>query len=127
VFYADNTGYNFLHGMNTEQLNLRRVLSANIKKKRAVLGITQEKLAEKAEISINMVNDIEGCRTWVSDKTLANLATALQTDIWRLFLPDSPAKDAMNTVSDFEFAHELINIKRNFDYEFENALKTKGF
>jgi transcriptional regulator with XRE-family HTH domain len=91
-----------------------------------ILGITQEKLAEKAEISINMINDIEGCRTWVSDKTLARLSAALQTDIWCLFLPDSQARDNLSIVSDFEFAHELISIKRNFDYEFENALKMKG-
>jgi hypothetical protein len=74
-----------------------------------------------------MVNDIEGCRTWVSDKTLARLATALQTDIWCLFLPDSRVGDNLDTVSDFEFTRELISIKRNFDYEFENALKTKEF
>jgi transcriptional regulator with XRE-family HTH domain len=112
--------------MNAEQLDLRMVLSANLKRKRMILGITQEKLAEKAEISTNMVNDIEGCRTWVSDKTLVRLAAALQTDVWSLFLKNSQTEGNVNTVSDVEFVHELINIKRNFDYEFENALRMRG-
>ncbi|MDR3161944.1 MAG: helix-turn-helix domain-containing protein [Spirochaetaceae bacterium] len=112
--------------MNTEQRDLRRVLSANLKKRRLLLGITQEKLAEKAEISANMVNDIEGCRTWVSDKTLVRLAAALQTDVWSLFLPHSPEEGVAETLSDAEIVHELIHIKQTFDYEFEHVLKTRG-
>jgi DNA-binding XRE family transcriptional regulator len=43
---------------------LRKTLSENIKQQRKILSLTQEKLAESADISPNMVNDIEGCRTW---------------------------------------------------------------
>jgi transcriptional regulator with XRE-family HTH domain len=64
--------------MSDKVADLRETLSANIKKQREFLGITQEKLAEKAGISANMINDIEGCRSWVSDKTLVKLATALK-------------------------------------------------
>ena len=31
------------------------------------MGFSQEKLAELAEVSDQTINDIEGCRTWVSD------------------------------------------------------------
>ncbi|MDR0662745.1 MAG: hypothetical protein LBF80_01515, partial [Spirochaetaceae bacterium] len=31
--------------------------------------MSQEKLAELADVSVQTVNFIEGCRTWVSDKT----------------------------------------------------------
>jgi ribosome-binding protein aMBF1 (putative translation factor) len=51
---------------------------------REKLGLSQEKLAENAEISTMMVKDIEACRTWVSDKTLECIAITLQTDIYRL-------------------------------------------
>ena len=54
--------------MADKSLALRETLSRNIKKFREVAGLTQEKLSEKAGISANMINDIEGCRTWVSDK-----------------------------------------------------------
>ncbi|MDR0662807.1 MAG: helix-turn-helix domain-containing protein [Spirochaetaceae bacterium] len=112
--------------MNSDQLDLRRALSANIKNRRSILGITQEKLAEKAEISVNMVGDIEGCRTWVSDKTLIRLAVVLKTEVWSLFLPGTPQSNENTAISEFEFAHELQNIKRNFDIQFENALKARG-
>lgn len=51
------------------------------------LGFTQETLAEKAELSAQTVNDIEGCRTWVSDKPLIKLAEALHTTPADLLVP----------------------------------------
>jgi transcriptional regulator with XRE-family HTH domain len=65
----------------------RKLLSANIKAERKKLGITQEKLAEIAGLSAQMVHDIEGCRTWVSDKTLQKLSDVLGVDIFQLLLP----------------------------------------
>jgi ribosome-binding protein aMBF1 (putative translation factor) len=67
--------------MEEKTINLRKILSVNIKKQRENLGLSQEKLAEKAGISTNMVKDIEGCRTWISDKTLVKLAFALEINI----------------------------------------------
>jgi transcriptional regulator with XRE-family HTH domain len=112
--------------MGEEIFNLRKILSINIKKYRAILGISQEKLAEKAEISANMVNDIEGCRTWVSDKTLIKIANALETEIYMLLLPISIPNSATHTVSALEIACELQNIKKKFDFQFENALQSRG-
>ena len=71
--------------MNMNQDDVRKVLSQNIKKRRKELGITQSKLAELAEISEPYMNDIERCQTWVSDKTLAKLAWALNVDLNELF------------------------------------------
>ncbi|GHV73293.1 hypothetical protein AGMMS49940_05950 [Spirochaetia bacterium] len=96
---TDSIKYPKFRIMNEEALNLRKLLSANIKKYRAILGITQEKLAEKADISANMMNDIEGCRTWVSDKTLIRLANALETEIFRLLLPNSTSDTDVSAVS----------------------------
>ena len=70
--------------MNQE--DVRKVLSQNIKKRRKELGITQAKLAELAEISEPYMNDIERCQTWVSDKTLAKLAWALDFNLHELFM-----------------------------------------
>lgn len=66
-------------------LDIRHILAQNIKKRRKELGITQEKLAELANISVPYMNDIERSQTWVSDKTLAKLATALLLDVSMLF------------------------------------------
>jgi transcriptional regulator with XRE-family HTH domain len=65
----------------------RKLLSANIKAKRSELGLTQEKLAEMVNVSYQMIHDIEGCRTWVSDKTLQGLSKALEVEIYELLCP----------------------------------------
>jgi len=69
-------------------------LSANIKARRKKLGISQEKLAEMADLSVQMINSIEGHRAWVSDKTLISLSSALGIEVFQLFTPvsESPRK-----------------------------------
>ena len=58
-------------------LSLRQILSQNIRKFRKDLHLTQERLAENADISLPYLSDIEHCKTWVSDKTLIKLARRL--------------------------------------------------
>ena len=70
---------------------LQKRLSANLKKSRKQLSLSQEKLAEAAHISVQMMNDIEGCRRWPSEKTLSKLANALNLDVYTLFLPEDTA------------------------------------
>jgi transcriptional regulator with XRE-family HTH domain len=79
----------------------RKLLAANIKAKRSELGLTQEKLAELVDVSYQMIHDIEGCRTWVSDKTLQNISEALEVDIYELLCPPMPdrAKDQTGKLS----------------------------
>jgi transcriptional regulator with XRE-family HTH domain len=94
--------------MKKKTIDLRKILSLNIKNHRELLGISQEKLAEKAQISANMVRDIEGCRTWVSDTTLINIATALKTDIYRLFMPNPASEDE-------NYRTVLLDLTKTFD------------
>lgn len=67
--------------------NLRHILSQNIKSAREALHITQAKLAENADISLPYMTDIEHCKTWVSDKTLGNIARALHMEAHELLIP----------------------------------------
>jgi transcriptional regulator with XRE-family HTH domain len=82
-----------------ENQNLRVILAQNIRTARQMLHLTQEKLAESADISLPYMTDIERCRTWVSDKTLLGLAKALNTDAFQLLVPqkdggaDAPKKE----------------------------------
>ena len=73
--------------MTDDILKLRKTLSRNIKKYRAELGLSQEKLAKKVDLSDQTINDIEGCRNWVSDKTLTKLARALNVEAYELIYP----------------------------------------
>jgi transcriptional regulator with XRE-family HTH domain len=71
----------------TEAPDLRAILSRNIKNARGTLHITQEKLAEYADLSLSSIVDIERCRTWVSDKTLQNIARVLNMEAYQLLVP----------------------------------------
>jgi transcriptional regulator with XRE-family HTH domain len=66
---------------------LRDFLAVNIKARRETLGISQEQLAELADISIQMVKAIEGRRNWVSDTMLDKLARALRVKSFQLLIP----------------------------------------
>lgn len=112
--------------MKDESKTLRKTLSANIKKHRELLGFTQEKLAEKSGISANMINDIEGCRTWISDKTLVKLSTALQVEIHRLFQPPTHTTADTAKAETKDLAKELQKIRKEFNTGFDKALKNRG-
>ncbi len=86
------------------QMELRSNLSQNIKIFRKRLALTQEKLAEKAGLSAQTINDIEGCRTWVSDKSLAE---TLYTTPAELLLPAQNTERMNASVSTIE----LMKIK----------------
>lgn len=62
-------------------------LSQNLKRIRKAQKLTQFELAEKAKVSDETIKNIELCKTWTSEKTLAQLTDALKIDIHALFLP----------------------------------------
>ena len=89
---------------------LRAYLSANIKARREALNISQEKLAELADVSVQMIKRIEGRRTWVSDKMLTALARVLGVASFQLLVPSS--EEAAS--SDFTPISSLLqNLKQN--------------
>jgi transcriptional regulator with XRE-family HTH domain len=67
-----------------ETKDLRTILAQNIRSERKALHLTQEKLAEFADISFPHLVDIERRRTWISDKTLSNIARALNREPYEL-------------------------------------------
>lgn len=103
-------------------------MSANIKKYRGVLNYTQEKLAEKCGLSTQTLNDIEGCRRWVSSKTISKLAKVLMIEEYQLLLPD---KGASNNKTKDTSLKTLINLqkklKSSIDVQFEEAIDTGNF
>ena len=109
-----------------ETKELRRILALNIKRHRENLGISQEKLAELAEISANMMTDIECCRTWVSDKTLIKLANALKIDVFRLLLPVGLSKEEIISTIYVDIAQDILKAKKDVNTDFEKILKKWG-
>ena len=99
-----------------ESGDLRKILSQNTKKARKALHITQAKLSERAGISVFHIIEIEQCKSWVSDKTLANIAQALHLEAYELLLPDLVQKTSTQKEKRLmkQQIAELIREKRDF-------------
>jgi len=74
--------------MATRIPEVRLILSKNLKIQRNKLGFSQEKLAEISGLSVQTINDIEGGRRWVSDKSITKLSAALNVECFQLLVPD---------------------------------------
>jgi transcriptional regulator with XRE-family HTH domain len=110
-----------------EAKKLRIVLSANIKARREALHISQEKLAELIDVSTQMISYIEGCRTWVSDKTLVKLAKALRVEVFQLLVPGAAggkAKDGDPLLLGL-LDNLRQNIKDDIDSRFDSIIRPK--
>jgi transcriptional regulator with XRE-family HTH domain len=72
--------------------NLRQLLALTMKKRRRDLGLSQARLAEKADTSTQYIAMIELTRKFPSPEMLERIAAALEIDAPELFsLPPSPA------------------------------------
>ena len=111
--------------MTDDEAKLRKVLSANIKHYRGKLGYTQEKLAETIGLSDQTINDIEGCRTWVSDKTVAKVARVLNIEVYQLFLPQTEAEKFFPVKVPADILQDLKeNIKEDLERRFSEVITT---
>ncbi|MEY8319948.1 helix-turn-helix transcriptional regulator [Lachnospiraceae bacterium 46-61] len=72
-----------IYSLDYEQLGKR------IKQVRKMKSLSQNALAEKAELTPNFIAKIEGNNTSISLKTLVNIANALEISIDYLFLNDT--------------------------------------
>jgi transcriptional regulator with XRE-family HTH domain len=108
--------------MQGGKLELRRILAANPKRQRNMLGLSQEKLAEMAGLSWQTVNSIECQRTWVSDRTLENLAETLKIEAFQLLLPIEITQP--QAISSGEALRKLNKVKRAFDDSFNDILNS---
>lgn len=64
--------------------NIRKVLGANVKYYRYLIGYTQEQLAEKCELSARYISDIETAQGNVTVDTLEIIANNLKVDPYLL-------------------------------------------
>jgi transcriptional regulator with XRE-family HTH domain len=107
---------------------IRLILAGNIKKHRKYLGYSQEKLAEKANLSSQTLNDIEGCRRRVSATTMTKLAKALHIDEYQLLMP---MNDEMAENTHKSSLKSLISLQNNIidtiNIQFDNAKDTGDF
>jgi transcriptional regulator with XRE-family HTH domain len=114
--------------MRTDLEPIRLVLAGNIRKHRKNYGYSQEKLAEKAGLSAQTLNDIEGCRRWVSARTMTRLAKALNIAEYQLLLPENgetaenPPKSSLKSLISLQ-----NNIINTINIQFDKAKDTGDF
>jgi transcriptional regulator with XRE-family HTH domain len=112
--------------MKADLAPIRRVLAENIKKYRKNLGYTQEKLAEKADLSAQTLNDIEGCRKWASALTMTKLAKALHIAEYQLLAPEGGEHDPPRS-SLKSLISPRNNIIHTINIQFDQAKDTGDF
>jgi transcriptional regulator with XRE-family HTH domain len=76
------------------EVNLRQVLSKNIKSFRSQRSLSQSELAKKADISIPFLSNIERALKWPHPETLVRLAQALDVEVYMLFKKKAPSQSA---------------------------------
>lgn len=67
--------------------SLREILAANIRQLRLEMGISQEELAFRCELDRTYISAVERCVWNVSLGNIEKIATALNTEPWRLLVP----------------------------------------
>ena len=76
----------------TEQ-RLKAIFSQNIKRYRGYRKLSQADFAEKINISIPFLSDIENGKKWVSPVTLIKIANALNIEVYELLKPETVVPD----------------------------------
>lgn len=117
--------------MNEKPEKIRQILAQNIKKRREYLGMSQERLAELTDLSVQTINTIECCRMWVSDKTITKLARVLDMEVFQLLVPYQLSRNEVNASTAsalLELRQKIKNDVDNFnlllDVNFKEALKS---
>jgi transcriptional regulator with XRE-family HTH domain len=105
--------------MATKPLEIRDILAKNVKEQRKKLGFTLEKLAELTGLAVQTVNDIEGGRRWVSDKTITKLSTALRIESYQLLIAGFFSQNKKKETPTQHLIDLKRKIQKNVDFQIE--------
>jgi transcriptional regulator with XRE-family HTH domain len=72
---------------NMTERELLKILSVNVKEQRRRLRWSQAELAEKVDISINFLSDIETGKKWASPNTMVKFANVFDIEAYELLKP----------------------------------------
>jgi len=94
---------------------LKNALGKNIKYFRFRRQFSQADLAEKANISITFLSNIERGNNFPQAKTLCNIAQALEIEVWELFKGKEVSKEQSSIID---------QISKDFVKQVNLAMKT---
>jgi len=99
-------------------VNIREILAANIKENRRKKGLSQEKLAEKANMSLHYLAILELARKFPSGDMLERLAEALEIETHELFIVSPSPQNELEKLK-----RDIVNdIKNAFGERLEQAI-----
>ena len=101
---------------------IKEVLARNLKMNRLKLGLTQEKMAEKAEISTHYLAMVELARKFPSANMLERIAIALEIEPHELFYMPSVAENALEQLQE----SIVSNIERVVSNAIKESLKNEN-
>jgi len=109
------------------ETDLRAIFSQNIKRFRNYRKLSQADFAEKVDISIPFLSDIENGKKWVSPATLVKIAEALNIETYELLKPENIIPDnAVNILEKYTadiyktFGDSLSNIQHKYIKQMKN-------
>ena len=79
------------------EAEIRGIFSSNLKRYRNYRKFSQAELAEKLDMSIPFLSDVENGRKWISPVTLAKFASALNVEPYELFKPENTLSPEITT------------------------------
>lgn len=103
--------------MTEDELQTRVI--GNIRTLRKKNGLSQEKLADKADISRQMMNDIEGRRRWHTKGTIVKLANALDVDVYEFFIPSAEENEIIKKTYDIITKKVIAQVRGAVDKALE--------
>jgi len=101
--------------------NIQDIFSRNLRENRRKCGLTQVKLAEKADVSTHYVAMIELAQNFPKGDVIERLAMALDVEIYELFLvPHSSATEIKDLQKSF-----IKELKHIVEESVENAFEKR--
>jgi len=100
---------------------IREILAANLKENRRKLGLTQEGLAEKANVSTHYIAMIETCKKYPKPDMLEHIARTLKIAPQKLFYAETDLDEP------FELLHQkiIIDVKQIVNDAMEKAVSAQ--
>ena len=99
---------------------LRDIFRTNIRRYRDYRKWTQAEFAEKADISINFLSDIENGKKWISPASIVKFASVLNIEPFELFKPADYPPPSVSTLFS-KYNEEVVkaigeSLKQIYDY-----------
>jgi transcriptional regulator with XRE-family HTH domain len=94
---------------------LQDILSRNIRLYRRIRDISQLDLAEKADVSVNFICNVENGERWMSAPTLARLAAALGVEPFELLKPPEPLPPETSRLLNRSFDEAVTEVTKTLN------------